>query len=247
MFVDHFSDLSEAYARFRPRYPASLFSHLASLCPARNTCWDCGTGSGQAATALAAQFERVVATDASRAQLMHAEPHPRVEYRCEPASASSLPDGAVDLVTAASAVHWLDLPSFYAEARRVLRPDGVIALWTYGVGPEVSPEVDRVLEHYATAVLGPYHPPELEVVRRGYRDLWFPFDEVLCPAFAIDVSWTLHDLVGVIETWSAAGRYLRATGTRPTLAVRDELRRAWGDPDATRPVRLPLHLRVGRT
>ena len=64
-----------------PVYPAELSTFLAGISPGREMVWDCGTGSGQAAVVLAADFERVVATDASAAQLAHAREHPRVEYR----------------------------------------------------------------------------------------------------------------------------------------------------------------------
>lgn len=40
-------------------------------------------------------------------------------------------DGSVDLLTAASAAHWFDPPRFLAEASRVLKPRGCIALLGY--------------------------------------------------------------------------------------------------------------------
>jgi ubiquinone/menaquinone biosynthesis C-methylase UbiE len=76
-------------------------------------------GNGQAAVALAARFTGVVATDASAEQVGNAFLHPRVEYRVAPAEASGLEAESVDLVTAAQAVHWFDVPAFFAEARRV--------------------------------------------------------------------------------------------------------------------------------
>lgn len=39
-----------------------------------------------------------------------------------------LPDGSVDLLTVATAVHWFDQPKFLAEAGRVLKPGGCMAL-----------------------------------------------------------------------------------------------------------------------
>lgn len=45
-FKDHFSARASDYARYRPRYPEALFEFLAALAPARETAWDCGTGSG---------------------------------------------------------------------------------------------------------------------------------------------------------------------------------------------------------
>ena len=73
-----------------------------------------------------------VATDASEEQIRHAQAHPRVEYRVAIAHASGLPPHSADLVTVAQALHWFDLPPFYAEVRRVLRPGGIVAAWCYG-------------------------------------------------------------------------------------------------------------------
>jgi len=52
-FKDHFSTLSDGYARYRPTYPAELFQFLASVASAKTVAWDCATGSGQVAVALA--------------------------------------------------------------------------------------------------------------------------------------------------------------------------------------------------
>ena len=98
-FEDYFSAQAADYARYRPHYPAQLFEYLASVAPGHSLAWDCGTGNGQAAVALAEHFERVIATDASAEQLAHAMPHERVEYRVEAAEAVSLPPHSADLAT----------------------------------------------------------------------------------------------------------------------------------------------------
>ena len=46
-----------------------------------------------------------------------------------------MPDASVDLVLVAQAAHWFDLPAFYAEVARVLRPGGVLAVWSSGPNP----------------------------------------------------------------------------------------------------------------
>ncbi|MES1194587.1 MAG: SAM-dependent methyltransferase, partial [Opitutus sp.] len=56
-FEDHFSTQAATYARARPTYPPALFAELARLAPGNALAWDAGTGNGQAAVALAAQFE----------------------------------------------------------------------------------------------------------------------------------------------------------------------------------------------
>ena len=131
-FADHFSRLSSRYAVYRPRYPEGLFDAIAAASPRRGQVWDCATGSGQAAVPLAARFDTVIASDASRQQLRSASPHPRVHYCAALAERSPIRERWADVVTVAQALHWLDLAGFYAEVRRVLRPGGLFVAWTYG-------------------------------------------------------------------------------------------------------------------
>lgn len=244
-FKDHFSGDPAGYASHRPTYPVALVEYLAGLTPRRALAWDAGCGSGQLSTLLAGAFARVIATDASAEQIAKAAPHPRVEYRCARAEASGLPDDVVDLATAAQAAHWFDLAAYYAEARRVGRPGSVLALVTYG-SMVIDDDVDPVIGHLYSEVLGPYWPPERRHVEDGYRSLPFPFDEVEAPEFEIGVSWTLEELVGYVDTWSAVRALERAEGRAPLEAFRGALSRVWGDGAAVRPVRWPLSLRVGR-
>ena len=91
---------------------------------------DCGTGNGQAAVGLALVFDHVIATDASEQQIANTERHERVEYRVAPAENTGIASGTVDLIMVAQALHWFDLDHFYAEARRVLKPNGVVAAFS---------------------------------------------------------------------------------------------------------------------
>lgn len=131
-FTDHFTAVTSHYARFRPTYPAALFAWLATIAPDRELAWDCAAGNGQATLDLAQYFTRVIATDASRAQIEAAPPCPNVEYRVAPAEASGLSTATISMITVAQALHWFDQDRFHAEVRRVLKPEGVLAAWTYG-------------------------------------------------------------------------------------------------------------------
>ena len=242
---DYFSAQASAYARYRPRYPEALFDFVASRCGRREQAWDVATGNGQAARSLARHFGRVVATDASARQIEGATPHERVAYRVEPAEAASLADGSVDAVTVAQALHWLDHERFYAEVRRVLRPSGLLAAWTYGL-LRVTPDVDRVLDRYYGDLVGPYWPPERRHVEAAYRTIPFPFDELTdVPPFEIEASWSEADVRGFLGTWSATQQFKDAEGRDPVEAISPELEAAWGTADV-RPVRWPLHVRAGR-
>ncbi len=115
---DHFSGHAACYQQFRPNYPDALFGYLASLCPAHDLAWDCATGNGQAAVALAPYFSQVIATDFSAQQIEQAQTDPKVRYAVAPADKAPIDDGTVDLVTVAQALHWFDLATFYPEVRQ---------------------------------------------------------------------------------------------------------------------------------
>jgi len=243
-FADHFSTQAESYASFRPRYPDAVFEWLAAKTPGRELAWDCATGNGQAATALAPWFRRVVATDASPAQIDQAEAVANVEYRVALAADSGLASGSVDLVTVAQAMHCIDRPSFYQEVRRVARPGGILAIWTYQL-LRIDPTVDAVVEEFERERVGRYWPPERALVDNGYRTIEFPFPELEPPRFVMTADWTLPQLLGYVGSWSAVDRYRKILGRDPIELVRPALTEAWGDPDRRRRIEWPLVMRVG--
>jgi SAM-dependent methyltransferase len=245
-FPDHFSSVAEAYAAARPTYPPALFDHLAALAPSRAHAWDCAAGNGQATLALAARFARVTATDASAAQLAQAPRHPGITYRRALAQESGLPDGSVDLVTVAQALHWIDLPKFYKEVGRVLVADGVLAVWCYGLQRLDDEAVDLPLTHFYDSVVGPYWAPERKLVETGYRTVPFPFEELEAPAFEMAHEWLLPELLAYLRTWSATCAFVKARGFDPVTVLAGELGTAWGPADRRRRVRWPLSLRIGR-
>jgi len=241
---DHFSDIAEDYARYRPVYPAEWFARLAELAPGRRRAWDCGAGSGQAAVGLAEHFDEVVASDISAEQLDRAPAHSGVDYRIMPAERTDLADHSVDLITAAQALHWFDLDRFYAEARRVARPGAVLAAWSYGLA-RVMPAVDRCIDALHGPIAGAYWPHERRHVDAGYETLSFPFPRLAAPALELSARWRLHDLLGYLRTWSAVVRYEEDTGNDPVATLEPELRRAWGSPDSVRRVRWPVAILAG--
>jgi SAM-dependent methyltransferase len=243
-FQDHFSARAAEYSQARPHYPAALFEHLARLSRGHRLAWDCGTGNGQAATGIAEHFEQVIATDPSEAQLANAFSHPRVTYRLGQEQSSGLADGSADLVTAAQAAHWFDLGAFYREARRVLHPKGVIALWCYGLC-RIAPQIDGLLSVFYVETVGPYWPPERHHIDAAYRTLSFPFDELSFPPVTMEHRWNLHELTSYLDTWSAVSGFRKKVGSDPLPPFIAAIAPAWGDPDEPRRIEWPLAVRAG--
>ncbi|HMV52833.1 MAG TPA: class I SAM-dependent methyltransferase [Rhodocyclaceae bacterium] len=245
-FSDHFAAVAAQYADSRPRYPDSLFDWLAAQCAPRDLAWDCGAGSGQASIALARHFTRVIATDASAAQIAQAQPDPRVEYRVAPAECSTIDDASADLVIVAQALHWFDLDRFYAEVRRVLRPGGLIAAWSYGVLAVEGAAVNTMVQRFYHDEVGPYWPPERRHVENAYRELRFPFERIAAPDFEMSLHWNLAQLLGYFRSWSATARYIERRGDDPVARLAPQLAAYWGDAGQLREIRWPLALLAGR-
>ena len=242
---DRFGDRAEEYALRRPTYPEALFDHLERLVPGRELAWDCGAGSGQTARSLARRFTRVLATDLSRRQLARLDAGGGIRRVAAAAEAAPLRDRCADLVTVSAAVHWFDRPRFYAEVRRVARPGAILAVWSY-YQTRIEPGIDAVLVHFADDVVFPYWDRGILLNRGAYRDLEFPFERRPWPNLEATGFMRLRDLLEYMRTWSASQAWERARGTDPVDVVRDDLTRAWGDPETEREVRWPLHGAIGR-
>ena len=187
-------------------------------------------------------FERVIATDASEQQIASAEDADDIEFHVARAENSGLDSGTIDLITVAQALHWFDINAFFAEARRVLKPGGVLAFWCYQ-NCIVDDAVDAiVLDIYAS--IDEVWPTEREIVEAEYPTISMPFAEASIGEYCMEAEWRAEQLIAYMQTWSAARRYQQAKGLDPIDEHADAIRRRWGD--GPRQVRWPLVLRVGR-
>lgn len=242
-FKDHFSSASAQYARFRPDYPDALFRFLAEQSPRLDLALDCATGSGQAALGLSRYFAAVVAIDASEEQLAAAIPRPNIRYRRALVEQSGLPDQNVDLVAVAQALHWFRHRTFFAEARRILRPGGLLAAWCYRLCT-VNDTCDAAVRDLYDNIVAEFWPPERQLVDEGYASIEFPQPCIDVPEFYIDQEWRVSEMLGYLRTWSACRRYQARRNADPVAIIKPALTAAWGDTE--RRVRFPVTLRACR-
>ncbi|HEX9651083.1 MAG TPA: class I SAM-dependent methyltransferase [Cyclobacteriaceae bacterium] len=244
-FKDYFSKHSDLYLKYRPTYPVELFEYLSTLTQEHDLAWDCGTGNGQAATGLTKFYKNIFATDPSEEQIRNALPHKKIIYRVEKAEHSTLNNNSVDLITAAQALHWFEFDKFYAEAKRVLKENGIIAVWIYKL-PLISCEIDKIIKHFHDYTVDEFWQFENRLVEKKYSTLHFPFEELPTPEFSIEKFLTLPELLGLIHSWSAVQRFIQKTGRDPVLELKDKLMTCWGLPEQKRKIKWKLTLKVGK-
>ncbi len=244
LFRDEFSSIAAQYAVYRPMYPGALFDFVVSLPARRELAWDCATGNGQAARALAPMFTRVIATDASTAQLKHAAPAANIKYRRAHAEESGLEANSVDLITVAQALHWFDLDAFFAEASRVLRVGGAIAVWGYGDAHLDSPALDGILGRFYAEKIKSFWPTNRAILDTEYRSITMPFTEVAAPPMEMTRDWTLDAFTGYARTWSATQQYIKMRGHDPVVELADALRPQWGAAERLHRITWPVWIRA---
>lgn len=129
-----FSDRVENYVRYRPGYPEEILPLLreeTGITP-DSFIADIGSGTGIFTALLLEAGLRVTAVEPNHE--MRAEAERQLANRGAfvsvdgSASATTLPDQSVDLITAAQAFHWFEPLETRAEFDRILKPDGHIAL-----------------------------------------------------------------------------------------------------------------------
>ncbi|KAF9875735.1 hypothetical protein CkaCkLH20_06667 [Colletotrichum karsti] len=147
-FRAYTAEQGKDYAKGRRGYQERLYKiildHHTSTGGKLEALLDVGCGPGTVARELGPHFARVIGLDPAAGMIAAARSLGGVSSTSEPirfdiSTAEELSnlsppvaDGSIDLVTAATAAHWFDMPGFWAAAARVLKPGGTVALWSGG-------------------------------------------------------------------------------------------------------------------
>ena len=241
--IDRFSGHADLYVQHRIDYPDDLYEFILRAVPHRLTAWDCATGNGQVAGALADRFAQVEATDISETQLLLAVQKSNIRYQISPAEHTPFADHTFDLITVAQALHWFNVDAFHREVRRVAKPGTVIAEWGYGL-VQITPRLDAIMLDFYRNRVGPYWDPQRKYIDDRYVTLPFPFAGAQRAEFVSRRNWPLDQFLNYLRTWSAVRQYIHENEKDPVIGLGNELRPIWGDGE--REVRFGVFLRMGR-
>ena len=223
---DHFSGVAQNYASFRPTYPPQLAADLVAMAGGPTAVvYDMAAGSGQATLDLAAVAQTVFASDMAIKQIAALPVHPRIHPLVARAEASAVADRNIDLVTVAQAMHWFDVPAFQREVRRILRPQGIVAVWSYAL-LSGTPAVTAIINDLYHET-GPWWPADRRHVDNHYAELPFEFTRIAYTPPAMTAAFTLPRLLGYLSTWSGVQRYQKDQQRDPVAERQAAFVAAW--------------------
>ncbi|MCT2548370.1 class I SAM-dependent methyltransferase [Streptomyces atratus] len=141
-----FDRAAAQYAAARPGYPPALFDAVEELAhrPLRGArTIDVGAGTGISTRLLHERGALVTAVEpgAGMAEELHRS-HPALPVVRGDGNRLPLATASADLITYAQSWHWTDRTLATAEALRVLRPGGALALW-WNVSDHSVPWIDE--------------------------------------------------------------------------------------------------------
>lgn len=240
---DLFSSNSLRYKQARPSYSIQIVKEILRHVPERTFAWDCGAGSGQFTQLLAPYFEHVLATDISEAQLQQAPYFENVSYQVQAAEQTTIPEQSLDLVTVAQAIHWFDFEAFYKEVKRVLKPQGVLAVIGYGLIQVQDAAINALVQQLYSETLKGYWDSERRYIDELYQTIPFPFQEQTVPELHLHYQWTGQQLLSYLRTWSALKHYQDHNTHDPLQLISEALQVAAEPLDVTFPVLLRVGIR----
>ncbi|XP_073329527.1 putative methyltransferase DDB_G0268948 [Pagrus major] len=179
---------------------------------------DLGCGTGQNTRVMAPHFQQVVGIDISECQLEEARAVPgysNITYRQGTAEDLPFPDGSVDLLTAASAAHWFDQLRFLAEASRVLKPRGCMALLCFSLDnarlhfQDCGERLDHIYKEMIQ-VLSPYTSSPVAVSEGKLEELYsaIPFpDKERVEGIWVKLTISVRNLMGFSKSLSMFQAY----------------------------------------
>ncbi|RIB29106.1 S-adenosyl-L-methionine-dependent methyltransferase [Gigaspora rosea] len=225
---------SNTYDAYRPTYSSRLYTKIyayhTSHSSSFSTALDVATGTGCVARELSKTFQQVYANDISQDMISSASAFnsSNIQYSISAAEdLSQFKDSAIDLITVATALHWIDCEKFFKEAWRVLKQNGTLAIFGYSSSHIVNgyPAATKEFKKFTLETFGDYFDPRIALMYNMYRDIVIPdelFKNIIWERNEYDEKegkmndgecyltkeWSVEHLKNFMKTWSLYRSYM---------------------------------------
>jgi SAM-dependent methyltransferase len=212
-----FDAAAETYHDARPRYPAQLFDDLATLAGLApgSPVLEVGPGTGIATLELARRGYTVDAIELGESLAAVARrtlaAYPNAAVRVGAFEQAEVEAGAYDLVTSATAWHWIDKKVGYVKAAQALKPGGALAPFSYThtyseAGGGFFEEVQRIYERVTPEIVGDDDRllPVEQLPQRARDEIEASglFGPVAVRHYSWDEPYTAASYIAVLNTYS---------------------------------------------
>jgi SAM-dependent methyltransferase len=164
-----FDSLAENYDAGRIGYANEIYNNLVSFgLSAKHKILDVGCGTALASAPLLDNGFTVVGVDPSEPMLSFAKRHyPDAEWVVGTAEALPFDDASFDALIGAQVFHRVDRAVAMNEAVRVLRPNGIVALWWKHL---MSDDAVKIIRDEAASEVGIDVPPS--GLKGGFKEFY---------------------------------------------------------------------------
>ncbi|KAF5581416.1 trans-aconitate 3-methyltransferase [Fusarium pseudoanthophilum] len=193
-FRNYTTDQASDYVEGRLGYTDALVDFILDYHRSTNgktgCVMDVGCGPGTATQKLAPHFDLAYGVDPGESMIRTAtgfgiktRTGAPIVYKLSTAEEidkiSDIPHSSVDMITAATAAHWFEMPKFWVAAAKLLKPGGTVAIWTVFRQPgsfNNNTELQSIFNDFLDALV-PYSRAGTHLTQSGYTDLPMPWGD----------------------------------------------------------------------
>ncbi|WP_298464058.1 class I SAM-dependent methyltransferase [uncultured Erythrobacter sp.] len=152
-----FDNFVDEYAKARPVYPRQVFDRMVLLHGKRFfRAVDIGCGTGQSLEGLDNISAELIGIDPSSVMLEEARKRvPGATFVRASGEDTTIESSSVDLVSIATAFHWMDPAGVVREAHRILTGGGLLAVYRYDI-PELDGDIGGAFDRRLQADWRPF-------------------------------------------------------------------------------------------
>jgi len=184
---EQWNGLSEKYHNDRPIPPEVITTIIMSWLQKKpETVVDVGSGTGLSTVIwndIANKIIGIEPNDDMRDTAKKNNDHAHIDFKKGLANDTGLPSVFADVITVSQAFHWMDIDSTLSEFYRLLKPDGVLAIYDFIMPPVVNWEVEMAsstLREVFSDIVYSQETPPVHNDKSTYNDRIVSFGKFRC-------------------------------------------------------------------